>query len=79
MIVIVYHPDYSDSGRVYWAECDQMPGWSAAADDLMTLMNTVPEAVATFFPGKEVDVRHRWHSDPMGRNPVVAVRHDKYR
>jgi len=73
-IVIVYHGDYTQLPRTYWAECDQMPGWSAAADDLMSVMNMVPEAVEMFFPGEEVDVRHRWYSDPMGLNPVIAVR-----
>jgi predicted RNase H-like HicB family nuclease len=40
------HKDMADEGVVWWAESDQVPGFSAAADTLDDLCRLISEAVS---------------------------------
>lgn len=55
--VVIYHRDRA-TGTV-WADCAQMPGWSAAADNVYDVMQLAHEAVAMVF-GEGADYRSCW-------------------
>lgn len=46
MITITYHAEIADDGVYVWAESDQLPGFSAAANDLDAARALVREALA---------------------------------
>lgn len=77
-VTVVYYTDivYPTDGpprRSYWARSAQLAGWSAADDDLGALMAKVIEGAVLVSGDQEVDVRHRWASDPSGTIPVIAT------
>lgn len=66
--LVIYHNATEESGT-YWAECPQLPGWSASADNLIDLMELVRESLVGKF-GPNTQWRSCWENGAK----VIAFR-----
>lgn len=55
----------------WWAECDDIPGWSAAADTRDELLDHVRQSIEELSPGSRW---YLWH--PAEANPQKDADHD---
>lgn len=59
-IHVVYHHEEGS----WWAESDDMPGWTAIGGSLREIRRLVREGIGIFFEGVEIDLRESYADDP---------------
>ena len=62
-----------DPNFVWWAESDGVAGFSAAADHLPELLTRAKDALASTYPGEEIELVSRFAPRPVDEADVDQV------